>query len=134
MPPGSGRRSRPYAATGGRVQALDGDLRPDTQVTAQTGGTHGPLTAQHSELLGLCRAPRAVAELASGMDLPLGVVTLLVDELHRRGQVATRAPYDMGPDTTVTHALMERVAAKLRESLRCDVAQEADEEGEKHAN
>jgi hypothetical protein len=109
-----GRRPRVYAATGGRVQAPDSDIRLDTHITTTPGTLRRPASAHHGRILRECATARAVAELAAVLDLPVGVVTVLVTELRDQGLLQARAPLDMTDDNTVTVALLER----LRDGLR----------------
>ncbi|OEV06030.1 DUF742 domain-containing protein [Streptomyces oceani] len=112
-PPPSGRRSRPWSPTGGKVHDLDGDsgIHLDTQVTAvpDSGVTGPPSGSQHARIISLCRTGRAVAELAAHLGLPVGVAGVMVAELRAAGQVTTRAPLDMTADSVVTDALLRRV-------------------------
>jgi Protein of unknown function (DUF742) len=81
---------RPYALTRGRTRPAGAALGLIDQVTA--AGTPLPeergLGPEHRRLLGLCRTPAAVADLASETDLPLGVVRVLLGDLKERGLVA----------------------------------------------
>ncbi|MFI2790873.1 DUF742 domain-containing protein [Kitasatospora sp. NPDC018614] len=108
-----GRRTRPYAGTGGRTQAPDATLSIDTQIIAHTG--HGRLLSeQHQLVLDLCSDPRAVSELAGLLQLPVGVITVLVTDLRQHQMVTTQSPVDMSRNDNVTHRLMERVHAALQ--------------------
>lgn len=108
-----GRRTRPYAGTGGRTQAPDATLSIDTQITAYALHEGQPLSEQHQQVLKLCSEPRAVSELAGLLRLPVGVITVLVADLHQYGLVTAQAPVDMSRDDNVSHRLMERVLAGL---------------------
>ncbi|MGW3955361.1 DUF742 domain-containing protein [Streptomyces sp. NPDC004752] len=114
MAASGGRRTRPYAGTGGRTQAPDATLSIDTQITAYTHHEGQLLSEQHQLVLELCSEPRAVSELAGVLRLPVGVITVLVADLQRHGLVAAQAPVDMSRNDNVTHALMERVRASLQ--------------------
>ncbi|WP_031036278.1 DUF742 domain-containing protein [Streptomyces sp. NRRL F-5650] len=109
-----GRRTRPYAGTGGRTQAPDATLSIDTQITAHTGHGGRLLSEQHQLVLDLCSEPRAVSELAGLLQLPVGVIAVLVTDLRQRQMVTTQAPVDMSLNDNVTHRLMERVHAALQ--------------------
>ena len=45
------------------------------------------LEAEHDRILELCREPLAVAELAGRLQLPLGVVRVLLDDLVDAGHL-----------------------------------------------
>ena len=81
---------RPYALTRGRTRPQGAALGLIDQIS-----TAGPLVVdakglgpEHRQLLSLCRTPTAVADLASEIDLPLGVVRVLLGDLLERGVVA----------------------------------------------
>jgi hypothetical protein len=110
---------RPYAVTSGRTRpsgaAIDmvalvaalrraslADLEPDLQAKL------GP---EHRRLLDACRLPVAVADLASDLDLPLGVVRILVADLREQGLVSVRQPTPSGFSDV---AILKEVADALR--------------------
>jgi DNA-binding transcriptional ArsR family regulator len=69
------------------------------------------LQPEHRRLIGLCQSPAAVAELASQIDLPLGVVRILLSDLREKGLVRiVKAP---GRDTS-----QESVLKSVLEGLR----------------
>ena len=81
---------RPYALTRGRTQpagAAFGLIDIVTAAATRSGDSRG-LGPEHRRLIGLCRRPIAVADLASETDLPLGVVRVLLGDLRERGLIA----------------------------------------------
>jgi DNA-binding IclR family transcriptional regulator len=57
-------------------------------------------------VLQLARAPTTVADIASDVDLPLGVVRIILADLRELGLVAISAP--VAPTTRIdTHTLRE---------------------------
>ncbi|MEC3997208.1 DUF742 domain-containing protein [Actinacidiphila sp. DG2A-62] len=118
-PRSSGRsgQSRPYASTAGRVHAPDETVGLDTQVLARRLPQELAFNRDQQRVLELCRTPAAVAELAARMRLPLGVVTVLVRDLLAAGAVTATPPLDMAGASTVSTALLQRIAAGLRRSL-----------------
>ena len=50
------------------------------------------LDPEHLEVLRLCRLPTSVAELAADLDLPLGVVRILLGDLQERSLVSIHHP------------------------------------------
>ena len=50
------------------------------------------LEPEHLRLLARCRRPITVVDLASDLDLPLGVVRVLLGDLTNRGLVRVSAP------------------------------------------
>jgi len=83
---------RPYALTGGRTEPA-GDMVLDLMaVIATAGPVPGPaelakLSPEQRKLLGLCRTPVTVADSAADMDLPLGVVRVLLADLIQQGMI-----------------------------------------------
>src|SRR5690349_387334 len=74
--------------------------------------THGPwLPPEHRRLLDMCGTPISVAELASDTGLPLGVVQILLIDLHQQGLLNVYRPAtDQNKD--------ERVLRKVLDGLR----------------
>src|SRR5258707_518212 len=52
----------------------------------------GRLGPEHKSLLSLCRSPVTVADLASEIDLPLGVVRVLLGDLREGGLISVVGP------------------------------------------
>jgi hypothetical protein len=101
---------RPYVLTRGRTRSTF-ELSIETLVSAAAPAAPAGLTGVHQAVLGLCREPRSVAELAALAGVPLGVARVLVGDLAAAGVVAVhRAAGAAGPDL----ALMERVLSGLR--------------------
>lgn len=80
---------RPYALTGGRTRPsgqrfdlLDmvGAVRRGAQDLAQ-------LPPEHTEVLERCQIPAPIVDLAADLDLPVGVIRILVSDLRERGLV-----------------------------------------------
>ncbi|MFJ4524370.1 DUF742 domain-containing protein [Streptomyces sp. NPDC088810] len=78
---------RPYAMTRGRTTSA-GQHRLDLIAVVVTEPGNGDpesdptLSPEHVEIVGLCRdAPQSVAELAAELDLPIGVVRVLIGDL-----------------------------------------------------
>lgn len=83
---------RPYMVTGGRVQPITADFDLITYVVATaTLAVHTP-TPEHQAILALTQEPRAVAEVASRIDLPLGVVRVLLCDLLSDGMISRYDP------------------------------------------
>ncbi|MEU1464503.1 DUF742 domain-containing protein [Streptomyces sp. NPDC005706] len=78
---------RPYAMTRGRTTSA-GQHRLDliavvvTEPGAQDPETDPTLAPEHVEIVGLCaEAPQSVAEIAAELNLPIGVVRVLIGDL-----------------------------------------------------
>ncbi len=85
---------RPYALTGGRTRpigeaidllalVLSVDLDPLDDLL---------LEPEYLEVMRQSREPKPVADLASALDLPLGVVRILLSDMRERGLIAIRPP------------------------------------------
>ncbi len=104
---------RPYAVTGGRT-------RPRYQLaiealvsTSGYGQQHSPgLIPEYQSICSLCTAVRSVAEIASHLQVPLGVARVLVGDMAEEGLVQVHQPgnEEGQPD----RALLERVLSGLR--------------------
>ena len=78
---------RPYAMTRGRTTSA-GQHRLDliavvvAEPHADDPDADATLSPEHVDIVDMCRdAPQSVAELAAGLDLPIGVVRVLVGDL-----------------------------------------------------
>jgi hypothetical protein len=83
---------RPYALTGGRTETAGGEVLDLIAVVVATGQAAAPgdpldLSPEHRKILGLCREPAALADVASDMALPLGVVRVLLGDLILQGRL-----------------------------------------------
>jgi Protein of unknown function (DUF742) len=86
---------RHYALTAGRTRPRGEKLDLIDMVTAVSEPRADPrgLEPEHRQLIELCQTPAAVADLASQVDLPLGVVRILLGDLREKGLVrVVRAP------------------------------------------
>lgn len=87
---------RPYAMTGGRTRTAGPELDPIVLVGAEPAvDPHElpPSAPEPARILGLCRERvRSVAELAAGLDLPLGVVRVLLGDLLASGHIRVSRP------------------------------------------
>jgi Protein of unknown function (DUF742) len=69
------------------------------------------LGPEHRRLLECCQEPTAVVDLAADLDLPLGVVRILVADLRDQGLVSVRQPAPAGFSDI---AILKEVADALR--------------------
>jgi Protein of unknown function (DUF742) len=75
---------RPYAVTNGRTLPNGGASFGLIDVVVATGersSEHFRPGPEHRRILGLCRRPMPVVDLTSEIDLPLGVVRVLLGDL-----------------------------------------------------
>lgn len=117
---------RPYALTGGRTH-YDGDVfdlvaliaSVDGGGAAQDGPGPGPSAPpwapepEHEMILELCRTSLSVAEIASELELPLGVVRVLLGDLldHSLIQVRRPAPVAQFPSERVLKEVIDGIRA-----------------------
>lgn len=84
---------RPYAITSGRTPADSARLDLSTIISAlRSEQDVAGLGPEHLEVLRLCRVPISVAEISAYVEVPLGVIRVLVGDLTERGLVVTRSP------------------------------------------
>jgi hypothetical protein len=88
---------RPYALTQGRTRPTGEsfDLVAIVIATSAAIPEPGALAPEHRSVLQLARAPTTVADIASDVDLPLGVVRIILADLRELGLVAIRTPVVM---------------------------------------
>jgi hypothetical protein len=85
---------RPYALIRGRTRHSGEAFDLVATVTATRMGVADPtaLAPEHLSVLHLARAPTTVVDIASDVDLPLGVVRILLADLRELGLVSIRPP------------------------------------------
>ena len=88
---------RPYAVTRGRTRHSGEPFDLVATVTATHARTAdlGELGPEHYSVLQLALAPTTVVDIASDVDLPLGVVRILLADLRELGLVVIQAPIPM---------------------------------------
>jgi hypothetical protein len=104
---------RPYALTGGRTRPSGETFDLVSMVVTIRGSRAEPhgLEPEHLVVLRRCRLPISVADLAADLDLPLGVVRILIADLRERGLVAVHQPV---PARLADPQLLREVADGLR--------------------
>jgi len=85
---------RPYALTQGRTRPAGQsfDLIAVVMATRAVAQELASLAPEHMSVLQLARAPTTVADIASDVDLPLGVVRIILADLREFGLVSIRTP------------------------------------------
>jgi Protein of unknown function (DUF742) len=82
---------RPYTLTGGRAQPITGGLSLLTHVEAlyapEADLIH--LQPEHRAILAMTRTALSTAEIAARLDLPVGVVRVLIGDLLHESLVST---------------------------------------------
>jgi hypothetical protein len=107
---------RPYALTGGRTEPTSGTILDLIAVIAATTWAHEPddlsLSPEHRKIIGLCRTPVTVADVASSTALPVGVVRILLADLILQGRITVIASRPAGAQPST--ALLKEVLHGLR--------------------
>jgi hypothetical protein len=88
---------RPYAMTRGRTTSpaqhrLDLIALVVAERQADDHEADQTLSPEHVDIVGLCSTPQSVAELAAGLDLPIGVVRVLIGDLVDEEMVHVTRP------------------------------------------
>lgn len=104
---------RPYALTGGRTRPSGESFDLISMVSAVAGQPADPrgMEPEYRKVLASCRRPTSVADLASDLDLPVGVVRILLADMRERGLVLIQRP---APHRMVDPRILKEVANGLR--------------------
>jgi Protein of unknown function (DUF742) len=87
---------RPYALTQGRTRPAGESFDlVATVVATRAIADLASLAPEHISVLQLTRVPTTVADIAADVDLPLGVVRIILADLRELGLIAIRAPVVM---------------------------------------
>jgi Protein of unknown function (DUF742) len=89
---------RPYALTRDRTRPTGGRLDLIALITAVSNvqSSEFGLGPEHRALLRICRRPASVADLAADLDLPVGVIRILLGDLRERGLISVHDPIPAG--------------------------------------
>ena len=89
---------RPYALTGGRTRPIGEFIDLLAMVASTKSNTMNDmmLEPEYLEVVRQCRRPKSVADLASDLDLPLGVVRILLSDMRANGLITIRRPARTG--------------------------------------
>ena len=104
---------RPYALVRGRTKPAGERLDVISMAYSLRVSVPDPteLEPEHLAMLQRCAVPMSVAELASGLDLPLGVVRVLLADLRERELVRIDRP---AQERVTDIRLLREVADGLR--------------------
>lgn len=102
-------RVRAYVLTGGRTRTQR-VLLVETFVSARAAvGAGESLGPEAAAILSFCHSRRTVAEIATALRLPLGVVRVLIGDLERKGLIQIHPDADSVP----RREILERVLRGL---------------------
>ncbi|GAA2092860.1 DUF742 domain-containing protein [Actinomadura alba] len=82
---------RLYVVTGGRSRADESTIDIVSLIVSECDPTPG-MQSEHVKILRMCRTPTAVVEISSELDLPVGVVKILLCDLLDTGRITARHP------------------------------------------
>jgi DNA-binding transcriptional ArsR family regulator len=104
---------RPYAVVRGRTRPNGDELDVIAIVRARRAGRldAADLEPEHLAMLARCRQPLSAADLSAALDLPLGVIRVLLGDLRDRGLVDIDQP---APERVRNVRLLREVANGLR--------------------
>ncbi|TDQ55518.1 DUF742 domain-containing protein [Actinorugispora endophytica] len=107
-PPGASTRVRSYALTLGRTRPSV-PLLLETLVTALDPGPAGlaAMTPEQRRIYLACAESRSVTEIAAEVELPVGVVRVLVSDLAQQNLVEVHRTVGSGPQADTE--LLERI-------------------------
>ncbi|WP_308250268.1 DUF742 domain-containing protein [Sphaerisporangium fuscum] len=90
---------RPYALIRGRTRSSGDNLDLIAMVTATRSPYTGEagLGPEEQRILELTERSMSVVDIASEIDLPLGVVRVLLGDLQDQGMIRVRPPAHTGP-------------------------------------
>ncbi|MFI5493414.1 DUF742 domain-containing protein [Actinoplanes sp. NPDC051859] len=89
---------RPFVITSGRVSGQDADIGLETQVSALPGALAARLSPERRAIVQLCGQPLSVAEISARLQMHLGVIRILVDDLRATGHLDVQLTQSDFPD------------------------------------
>jgi hypothetical protein len=103
---------RPYAITGGRTDPGDFDLIAHVVAKGDPAAA-AERTPEQRAILFAAAQPCAVVEVAAAVDLPLGVVRVLLADLHEDGLIDRYDPPESpdGPNEQILQAVIHGLRA-----------------------
>jgi Protein of unknown function (DUF742) len=89
---------RPYAMTRGRTRPTNGefDLISLIVATRPPSAVGTGLAPEHVAIIAVCQRPLSVAEIAARVDLPVGIVRVLLGDLLSKELIVAREPQPAG--------------------------------------
>ncbi|MEU7001603.1 DUF742 domain-containing protein [Nonomuraea sp. NPDC046570] len=87
---------RPYALTRGRTRS-SGAVLDLIATVSTTGESPGDLGPEQELILKAAHTPISVADVAVELDLPVGVVRVLLGDLRDNGLISVSSPSAAGP-------------------------------------
>jgi hypothetical protein len=105
---------RPYALVRGRTRRGSAAPLPvESVIVTDAQSDLSVLQLEPAAIVELCESPLSVAEVSARLDVPVGVVRVLVADLAADGHVHVNLPLDARTGDSVDRGLLERVLAGL---------------------
>ncbi|MFI1166284.1 DUF742 domain-containing protein [Streptomyces sp. NPDC020801] len=109
------RLVRPFTLVGGRTRPTRDVFTLITLVTtvdAPAPHSPRPLSPEQREILLMCTTPKAVAEVAARLDLPVSVATVMLSDMLDEGLVTAHPPdgAEEGPGPALLRRVREGLA------------------------
>ncbi|MFU8853958.1 DUF742 domain-containing protein [Micromonospora sp. SL1-18] len=109
----AGSVARPYTVTRGRIASDHGQLDLISLVVARRAvPASGQLFPEQARIVERCQRPLSVAEVAAGLDLPLGSVRVLLGDLLGAGLIEMHEPPTLSESPS--EALLEALLVGLK--------------------
>ncbi|BAU81252.1 DUF742 domain-containing protein [Streptomyces laurentii] len=109
---------RYYVLTGGRSGPGGSATTLDVATLVVSRAAPAPgMQHEHEEILRLCRAPLAVAEVSAHLRLPFNIVAVLLSDLIQDDRIEARDPIPAGAGGRHDVKLLEEVLRGLRARL-----------------
>lgn len=106
---------RPFIMTGGRTSRNNLGLQLETLVRSRPDATSGTaLTSEQAHVVRAASSPVSVAELAAELDLVVGVVKVLIEDLVESGQVEVFPVEQDFDDDEDELDMLNRISEKIR--------------------
>jgi hypothetical protein len=107
---------RPYAMTRGRTEPTRGSFDLISLVVSTRIAASGQVTLEpeHRAIVQLCQTPASVAEISAQLDLPLGIVRVMLGDLLDKGLIRSREPQqaEQTPSEYVFTAVINRLRSQ----------------------
>lgn len=103
---------RPYALIRGRTRSSSGEILDLIATVSTIGVPPGNLGPEQEHILRAAHTPLSVADVAVELDLPVGVVRVLLDDLRDQGLISVSSPSAAGPRPT--EGILKEVINGLR--------------------
>ncbi len=102
---------RPFVMTGGRTRVSGTRLELETIVAAIGPMTNDELAFEAQAIVDLCAAPMSIAEIAGRLQLPVGVIVVLVGDLVAQEALTVHHTDPVEIELSALRRMIDRVRA-----------------------